>query len=206
MKKLIEKILSTIERILFLPQLLILYLSSEREIIIADMKRWMQILEREQNSDALNLLYLTAKNKEFRNLYYYRISKGNLLARLVMRIIKALYKECESLVIDASCNISAGLFIQHGISTIIMADMGENCWVNQQVTIGYKDKTGRPKIGNNVRVAAGAKVLGNINIGDNVTIGANAVVVKNVPYNCVLVGVPAYIIKKNGVKVKEELV
>ena len=206
MKKLIEQILSTIERILFLPQLLILYLSSEREIIIADMKRWMQILEREQNSDALNLLYLTAKNKEFRNLYYYRISKGNLLARLVMRIIKALYKECESLVIDASCNIGAGLFIQHGISTIIMADMGENCWVNQQVTIGYKDKTGRPKIGNNVRVAAGAKVLGNINIGDNVTIGANAVVVKNVPYNCVLVGVPAYIIKKNGVKVKEELV
>jgi serine O-acetyltransferase len=37
-------------------------------------------------------------------------------------------------------------------------------------------------------------------------VGANAVVVKNVPDNCVVVGIPAYIIKRDGVKVKEELV
>nr|WP_275994314.1 hypothetical protein [Argonema antarcticum] len=87
-----------------------------------------------------------------------------------------------------------------------MADIGENCWINQQVSIGYKDKTGRPKIGDNVRITAGAKVLGNITVGNNVTVGANAVVIKNVPDNCVVVGVPAYIVKKNGLKVKEELV
>jgi len=89
---------------------------------------------------------------------------------------------------------------------IIMADIGENCWINQQVTIGYKDKTGRPNIGNNVRITAGAKVFGNIDIGDNVVIGANAVVTKNVPPNCVVVGIPAYIIKKDGERVRQELV
>ena len=48
-------------------------------------------------------------------------------------------------------------------------------------------------------------MLGNITIGDRVTIGANAVVVKNVPADCVVVGVPAYIIRRNGVKGKESL-
>jgi serine O-acetyltransferase len=36
-------------------------------------------------------------------------------------------------------------------------------------------------------------------------VGANAVVVKNVPDNSTVVGVPAYIIRKNGIKTKEEL-
>ncbi|WP_008310301.1 serine O-acetyltransferase [Leptolyngbya sp. PCC 6406] len=74
-----------------------------------------------------------------------------------------------------------------------------------QVTLGHKDRSGRPQIGNNVRVTAGAKVLGNIHIGDNVTIGANAVVVKDVPENCVVVGIPARIIKRDGVRVDDGL-
>jgi serine O-acetyltransferase len=123
-----------------------------------------------------------------------------------MYFLKFFYKQCPYLFLDTSCNIGPGLFIQHGFSTIIMADMGENCWINQQVTIGYKDKNSRPTLGNKVRITAGAKVIGDVKIGDNVTVGANAVVVKNVPDNCVVVGVPAYIVKKNGVKVKEELV
>jgi serine O-acetyltransferase len=86
-----------------------------------------------------------------------------------------------------------------------MADIGNNCWINQQVTIGHKDKTGRPQIGDNVRITAGAKVIGNIKIGNNVTVGANAVVVKDVPDHCVVVGVPAYIVKKNGIAVREKL-
>lgn len=36
-------------------------------------------------------------------------------------------------------------------------------------------------------------------------IGAGAVVVKDVPDNCVVVGSKAYIVKKNGVNVREEL-
>ena len=128
--------------------------------------------------------------------------KGNFLGRLFSYILKVFYHPCPYLFLDNSCDIGAGLFIQHGFSTIIMADLGENCWVNQQVTIGHKDKSGRPQIGNNVRITAGAKVLGNIKIGNHVTVGANAVVVKDVPDNCVVVGIPAYIIEKEGIKHK----
>ena len=57
---------------------------------------------------------------------------------------------------------------------------------------GAVDKQGisnkAPRIGNNVYIGAGAKILGDIEIGDNVKIGANAVVTKNVPDNCTVVG------------------
>jgi len=44
-----------------------------------------------------------------------------------------------------------------------------------------------------------------LRVGDNSTVGANAVVFKDVPENCTVVGVPAYIDRRNGVKVKEPL-
>jgi serine O-acetyltransferase len=55
---------------------------------------------------------------------------------------------------------------------------------------------GVPKIGNNVYIGCGAKLIGGITVGDNVIIGANAVVVKDVPSNCTVVGNPAQIISK----------
>ena len=206
MKNIIKQLIFLSKIFFYLPLLIIFWLTTEKKIIMADVQRWAEALGWERQNHLLNLLALLQDAPEFRNIYYHRIFKGNFKAKVVMYMLRIFYRPCPYFFLDNSSNIGAGLFIQHGFSTIIMADMGENCWVNQQVTIGYKDKTGRPHIGNNVRITAGAKVIGKIKIGDNVTVGANAVVVKNVPDNCVVVGVPAYIIQKNGIKVKEELV
>jgi len=101
-------------------------------------------------------------------------------------------------------DIGPGLFIQHGFATIISAEkIGRNCWINQQVTIGFSNDTDCPIIGDNVIIYAGAKVLGNVRVGDNSIVGANAVVIKDVPENCTVVGVPAYIVRRNGEKVSE---
>lgn len=103
-------------------------------------------------------------------------------------------------------DIGPGLFIQHGFATVIAAkSIGKNCWINQQVTIGYSTASDTPVIGDHVTVNAGAKIIGNLKMGDHSIAGANAVVVKNVPEHCTVVGVPAYIIKRDGVKVKEKL-
>jgi serine O-acetyltransferase len=135
---------------------------------------------------------------EYRNLFYKRIGKIHL-------IINWLCPKMNTLFI-ATNDIGPGLFIQHGFATIIAAkSIGKDCWINQQVTIGYSNKTDTPELGDNVVVNAGAKIIGKVKVGKNSIVGANAVVVKNIPDNCTVVGVPAYIIRRNGIKVKEEL-
>ncbi|MGY6530575.1 MAG: serine O-acetyltransferase [Cyanobacterium sp.] len=205
MKKIIKKIWLYLKIIIFSPLIIPYYLTTEKIVINKDINKWVECLSIEKYSQTTQLIKLLQQAPEYRNLYYFRLSKGNFIPKIVMYLLKIIYRPCGYFFLDESCNIGGGLFIQHGFSTIIMADIGENCWINQQVTIGYKDKTGRPKIGNNVRITAGAKVLGNIEIGDNVVVGANAVVTKNVPPNCVVVGIPAYIIKRDGEKVRQEL-
>lgn len=86
------------------------------------------------------------------------------------------------------------MFIQHGFSTIVTAkSIGRNFTVLQQVTIGYTTK-GCPTICDNVKICAGAIVVGDIIIHDNAIIGAGAVVTKDVPANAVVAGNPAKVI------------
>lgn len=52
-------------------------------------------------------------------------------------------------------------------------------------------------IGNEVRISAGAKVVGQINLEDDCIVAANAVVVKDVHEGEIVGGVPAKVIGKN---------
>jgi serine O-acetyltransferase len=82
-------------------------------------------------------------------------------------------------------------------------EIGDNCTIYQGVTLGGTGKdTGKrhPTIGNNVLVGAGAKVLGPFKVGDNARIAANAVVLTEIPENSTAVGVPARVVKVNGVR------
>ncbi len=158
----------------------------ENEKFLMDLRRWAQVLKL-KGRDKDVLACLLNHYKEFRNLYALRLQNRTLYRRW----FKLLYPPLDSLYITTS-DIGGGLFIQHGFSTYIAAvSIGENCWINQQVTIGYKDDTSPPVLGDNVTVGCGAKVLGPIHIGQNVVIGANAVVVKDLPPDSVWGGVPA---------------
>ena len=48
-------------------------------------------------------------------------------------------------------------------------------------------------------------IIGEITVGNNVVVGAGSVVTKNVPDNCTIVGNPARIIIRNGLRVDEKL-
>ena len=50
-----------------------------------------------------------------------------------------------------------------------------------------------------------AIIIGGIVLGNNVVVGAGSVVTKNIPDNCIVVGNPAYIIKRDGIKTNEPL-
>ena len=150
-----------------------------------DLDRWKEICHID-GSDASVMAQLLWHRKEFRNLFIYRNSQ-----RKVYRYwIAFWYPPMDTLFIETP-EIGGGLFIQHGFATMIAAkSIGENCWINQQVTIGYTGK-GCPVIGNNVMITCGAKVLGDITVGDNAVIAANAAVVKDVEPGAVMGGVPA---------------
>ena len=135
--------------------------------------------------------------KCIRNIVYYRIGPVKYFLNLFLG-------QNETTHINTPC-IGKGLFIQHGDATYITAkSIGDNLYCNQCVTIGYSGDS-LPILGNNVQIKAGAKVIGDVKVGNNVIIGANAVVVKDVPDNCTVVGVPAYIIRKDGKRVNIKL-
>ena len=79
-----------------------------------------------------------------------------------------------------------------GIFISSKASIGANSIIFQQVTIGVarfgKAENKAPRIGDNVFIGAGAKVLGDIMVGNNCRIGANAVVTKDVPDNSIVTG------------------
>ena len=94
--------------------------------------------------------------------------------------------------IPLDSHIQGGLLIPHANGIVIhpAAEIGPNCLLLQQVTVGNGTKPGSPRLGGHVDVGAGAKILGGIVVGDHAKIGANAVVIDDVPAYATAVGVP----------------
>lgn len=129
---------------------------------------------------------------EFRSLFLYRLGKKRHFFKYFMP------KGAILLGFDVPREkLGGGLFIQHGYCTDLSArEIGEHCWINQRVTIGYKGD-GCPTIGNNVTIGVGAVVIGDVKIGNNVRIGANAIVVHDVPDNCTVCSPAATVVKRH---------
>ncbi len=109
--------------------------------------------------------------------------------------------------IHPGATIGRRLVIDHGNGIVIgeTAEIGDDVLIYQGVTLGGtgKDEGKRhPTIGNNVMISSGAKVLGPFKVGDNSRIAAGAVVLHEVPPDSTVVGVPARVVKRSGVKVK----
>jgi|SRR5579884_847810 len=187
--------------ILQLPLLGLYLLAQPKAVIKADIERWCALMKL-SGPFYLRLAHLLGE-KSFRSVFYHRIKCSSLSGEVLVKTISIFFQPLSTLVIDVR-DIGPGLVIQHGIATLIGAQrIGRNCLIRQQVTIGYTNDTDCPTIGDNVSVGCGAKILGNITVGNNVKVGANAVVIKNVPDNCTVVGVPARIVRQNGVRIQD---
>lgn len=130
--------------------------------------------------------------------------------KLLARWISQTVRFFTGIEIHPGATIGRGLFIDHGMGVVIgeTAVIGDNCTIYQGVTLGGtgKEKGKRhPTLGNNVMVGSGAKVLGPFTVGDNSKIAAGAVVLSEVPPNSTCVGVPARIVKREGIRVEADL-
>lgn len=125
--------------------------------------------------------------------------------KFIARWISQRSRHKTGIEIHPGATIGKGLFIDHGMGVVIgeTTIIGDNCTIYQNVTLGGTGKeTGKrhPTLGNNVLVGSGAKVLGPFKVGDNARIAAGAVVLSEIPANATAVGVPARVVRVNGVK------
>jgi serine O-acetyltransferase len=132
----------------------------------------------------------------------YRISRmlaGRRL-RLFAEGVHAFSKFLTHIDISPWAEVGRGLYLYHGVGTVIgkSSRIGERALICQGVTTGHG-----PRIGDDVQLWAGAKVIGKIVIGDRVDVGANAVVITDVPPDSTAVGVPARVIAKRREGLRE---
>jgi len=140
----------------------------------------------------------------FRVLLNYRIGRfcqksGNgFLKRIALRYkYKLLTKRgCD---VSYKAIIGKGLKLPHPIGIVIGEGVviRDDVTIYQQVTLGSHGKVGEdlayPTIENNVKIYAGAKIIGGVTIGENSVVGANTLVNKDVPPKSVAYGIPCKI-------------
>lgn len=198
----IKNVLFVFQCIRFVPHILAYFIFKDR--VSLDLDAWIRTIVPVQFRENRLKAYcwLLINTLEYRTLLYFRMGKLGTLLRIFASPMPTCY-----LSGTLSRNVDGGLVIQHGHSMRLGAShVGRNLQIWHNVTVG-KERSGgsRPVIGDNVKICTGAVVLGNITIGNNAVIGACTVVVKSVPDNCVVVGNPARIVKRNGVKCNEKL-
>lgn len=147
-------------------------------------------------------------NPSFRALVVYRVNSWRLtvsprilrapltvLARWGFRWIRNRY----GIELPPTAAIGRRVKFVHpgGIVIHRYAVIGDDCRILHGVTLGAVDSVDRdaaPRIGNRVRLGAGAKIIGSVTVGDDARIGPNAVVMSDVPARATAFTAPARII------------
>lgn len=136
--------------------------------------------------------------KTLRKTEYYRNNKEKAVITNILYMIKQRKKNKIGyrLGIEIRENsFESGLTISHTGNIVVNGEarIGKNCILHGDNCIGNNGKTREaPKIGDNVDIGVGAKIIGNIEIASNIKIGAGAVVVSSfLEEGITICGVPA---------------
>ena len=103
---------------------------------------------------------------------------------------------------DINCFVPKSTVFYHKGLGVVMGGkvkLGESVQIYQNVTIGSRGIGigGYPVIGDRVIIYPYSSVLGNVTIGADSIIGSHSLVLDDVPCNCLAVGVPARVVKRD---------
>ncbi|MCZ6642299.1 MAG: serine O-acetyltransferase [Gammaproteobacteria bacterium] len=104
--------------------------------------------------------------------------------------------------IHPAARIGSGLMLDHATGIVVgeTAVIEDDVSILHAVTLGGTGKESgdrHPKIRRGVLLAAGCKVIGNIEVGEGAKVGAGSVVLEDVPPGVTVAGVPAKIVGKS---------
>lgn len=116
-------------------------------------------------------------------------SIGGKPAGLPAHLLNKWFNGC---VIGIGAQFGPGFVLIHPIGVVINASVrgGKAVWLESGVVIG-DNKGQSPRLGDQVFIGSGAKLIGGLQVGDRALVGANAVVTKDVPHDCLALGIPA---------------
>lgn len=123
--------------------------------------------------------------------------------RSLAKYFQSRISEVFAVDIHPAARIGHGILIDHATSVVI----GETAVVEDYVSMlhevtlgGTGKKTGdrHPKVRRGVLIAAGAKILGNVEVGEGAKVAAGAVVLEDVPPHTTVAGVPARVVGTPG--------
>lgn len=176
------------------------------EKLAADIGRFDYIIGREGRLRYFRLLFIV----EFWAVFYFRMCellggrKGLVYFpfRVLLLFLKPLFDGMTGCRLRFGARIGGGFHMHHSVGVMIASEsvIGRNCTVYGGAMVAHKANnmgSGAPRMGTNVTLLSGCKIIGPVNIGDGAVIGANAVVLKDVPPGTVAVGIPARIIRKD---------
>ena len=103
--------------------------------------------------------------------------------------------------IHPAATIGRGLMLDHATGVVVgeTAVIEDDVSILHSVTLGGTGKVvgdRHPKIRRGVLLAAGCKIIGNIEVGEGAKVGAGSVVLHDVPPHVTVAGVPAVIVGK----------
>lgn len=129
--------------------------------------------------------------------------------KLLSRFISNFGRFTTGVDIHPAAQIGERFIIDHGTGIVIgeTAVIGNNVLIYHGVTLGGtgndSEHKRHPTVCDNVMIAAGAKILGNIRVGLGARVGANSVVLIDVPPYATAVGLPARIIEGQKISNQE---
>ena len=103
--------------------------------------------------------------------------------------------------IHPAARIGRGLMLDHATGVVVgeTAVIDDDVSILHSVTLGGTGKVvgdRHPKIRRGVLLAAGCKIIGNIEVGEGAKVGAGSVVLRDVPPHVTVAGVPAVVVGK----------
>lgn len=120
-------------------------------------------------------------------------------------VLNRLNSICCNCIIGRGAEFGPGFVLIHATGVVINGQVkgGANVLIEHQVTIGAERRQS-PRIGNDVFIGAGAKIIGQVTLGDHSRVGANAVVLDDVPPYATVGGIPARVVRlRNAADVTE---